>query len=162
MASDNRENPSKFLGNELDYLKKVLQSESWSATAGNWNQELDKAFAEKIGTRYAVALNSGTSTLHAALEAAGVCPGDEVISPALTVMMDTTATIHANAVPVYADIDPETFNIDPLSIEQKITPKTRAIITVGLYGLSPDMDPIMALADKYGLVVIEDNAQCLQ
>ena len=153
-------NPIKYLGNELEYLKKVLQSESWSATVGSWNQELEKAFARKIGTKYGIALNSGTSTLHAALEAAGVKPGDEVISPTVTVIMDTTATLHANAIPVYVDVDPETFTINPKDIERKMTPKTKAIITVGIYGLSPDMDPIMELAKKHGIVVIEDNAQC--
>ena len=153
-------NPSKYFGNELEYCKKVLQSESWSATGGNWNQALEKAFARKIGTKYGVALNSGTSTLHAAIEAVGVGPGDEVISPAITVMMNTTATLHANAVPVYVDVDPETFTIDPKDLERKITSKTKVIITVGIYGLSPDMDPIMELSKKHGIVVIEDNAQC--
>lgn len=161
MAKEELKNPTKYLGNELEYLKKVLQAESWSATGGSWNNALEKAFAVKFGVKYAVALNSGTSTLHAALEAGGVQPGDEVISPALTVIMDTTATIHANAVPVYADIDPDTFNLDPKDVERKITKKTKAIIPVALYGLSPDMDPIMALAKKYGLVVIEDNAQSM-
>lgn len=154
-------NPSKYLGNELKYLGKVLEGESWSATGGSWNQTLEREFAKKIGVSYAVAMNSGTSTLHAALEAAGVGPGDEVISPALTVIMNTTATLHANAVPVYADIAPETFNVDPADIARKITSKTKAIIPVALYGLPPDMDPIMELAKKHGLIVIEDNAQCL-
>jgi len=153
-------NPSKYLGNELKYLEMVLQAESWSATGGSWNQALEQAFVRKFGVRYAVALNSGTSTLHAALEAAGVGPGDEVISSAITVIMDTTATIHANAVPVYADIDPQTFTIDPKDIEKKITSRTKAIIPVSIYGLPPDMDPIMGIAKKYNLVVIEDNAQC--
>ena len=161
MNTEHLQNPIKYLGNELSYIKKVLESESWSATGGSWNQVLEKAFAQKIGTQYAVALNSGTATLHAGLEAAGVGYGDEVISPGLTVMMDTTATLHANAVPVYADIDPVTFNIDPQDIERKITPKTRAILTVSLYGLSPDMDPIMELAKQHNLVVIEDNAESL-
>lgn len=153
-------NPSKYLGNELKYLEMVLQAESWSATGGSWNQALEQAFAKKFGMRYAVALNSGTSTLHAALEAAGVGPGDEVISPAITVIMDTTATIHANAVPVYADIDPQTFTIDPKDIEKKITSRTKAIIPVSIYGLPPDMESIMRIAKKYNLIVIEDNAQC--
>ncbi|MBU1863866.1 MAG: DegT/DnrJ/EryC1/StrS family aminotransferase [Candidatus Omnitrophica bacterium] len=153
-------NPSKYLGNELTYLEKVLQTESWSATSGNWNQTLEKAFAKKFGIKYAVAFNSGTSTLHAALVAAGVQPGDEVISPALTVFMNTSATIHANAIPVYADISRKTFTIDPADVERKITQKTKAIITVSLYGLPPNMDPIMAIAKKNNIIVIEDNAQC--
>ena len=154
-------NPSKYLGNELKYLEKVLNAESWSATGGNWNNALEKEFAKKFGVKYAVAMNSGTSTLHAALEAAGVGPGDEVISSALTVIMDSTATLHANAIPVYADVDPKTFNIDPNDVARKITKRTKAIIPVALYGLPPDLDPIMELAKKHNLVVIEDNAQCV-
>lgn len=157
--SDN-ENPSKYLGNEMKYLEMVLNSESWSATGGNWNQALEKQFAEKIGLKYGVAFNSGTSTLHAAIEAAGVQPGDEVLSPALTVIMDTTATIHANAIPVYVDIDPMTFNMDPSDLARKITPKSKAVIVVSIYGLPADMDPIMEIANKHNLIVIEDNAQC--
>jgi perosamine synthetase len=154
-------NPSKYLGNELEYLKRVLEGESWSSTGGSWTNSLEKEFANKFGVKYAVAFNSGTSTMHAALEAAGVGPGDEVISPAITVIMNTTATIHANAVPVYADVDPDTFNIDPNEVEKKITPKTKAIIPVSLYGLPPDMDSIMDIAKRHHLIVIEDNAQCV-
>lgn len=153
-------NPIKYLGNEMKYLKKVLQTENWSATSGSWNQALEREFARKFGAKYAIAVNSGTSTLHAALEAAGVRPGDEVISPALTVIMNTTATIHANAVPVYADIDPRTFTIDPKDIAKKITARTKAIISVAIYGLPCDMDQIMKIARDNDLVVIEDNAQC--
>jgi len=153
-------NPNKYLNNEVEYLKKVLDSKSWSSTAGSWCQILEERFAEKFESKYAVAMNSGTSTLHAALEAVGVQAGDEVISPALTVIMDTTATLHANAIPVYADIDPDTFTINPDDIERKITDKTKAIIAVSLYGLPCDMDKIMAIADRHGIAVIEDNAQC--
>ena len=154
-------NPIKYLGNELKYIKKVLEGESWSATGGSWTIALERAFAKKIGTKYAVAFNSGTSTLHAALEAVGVGAGDEVISPAITVIMDTTATLHANAVPVFADVNPKTFTLDPEDVARKITPKTRAIITVAIYGLSPDMDPIMETARKHHIPVIEDNAQAV-
>ncbi len=154
-------NPSKYLGNELEYLKKVLEGESWSATGGSWTIGLEKAFSQKIGTKYGVAFNSGTSTLHAALEAVGVRAGDEVISPALTVIMDSTATIHANAIPVYCDVNEETFNLDPNQLEKLITPKTKAIIAVALYGLSPDYDRILEIANKYNIPVIEDNAQAV-
>jgi len=155
-----KQNPTKYQGKELEYIKKVLNSENWSSTAGNWNQVLEQEMCRIFGTKYAVAFNSGTSTLHAALEACGVQEGDEVISPALTVIMNTTATIHANAIPVYADINPDTFTVDPEDIERKITPKTKAIMAVSIYGLPCDMDPINELAKKYNLAVIEDNAQC--
>ena len=154
-------NPSKYLGSELEYLQKVLQAESWSNTGGSWTQALEQKFAAKFGVKYAVAMNSGTATLHCALTACGVEPGDEVISPALTVIMDTTATLHANAIPVYADVDPRTFNIDPADVERKLSPKTKAIIVVSLYGLPAEMDPIMEIARRRGIAVIEDNAQCV-
>tara|TARA_R100000664_G_scaffold27197_1_gene37739 strand:+ start:8047 stop:9261 length:1215 start_codon:yes stop_codon:yes gene_type:complete len=153
-------NPSKYLNNEIKYLTKVLNSEKWSSTSGTWCQQLEYKFAECFESKYAVAMNSGTATLHAALEAVGVKAGDEVISPALTVIMDTTATLHANAVPVYADIDPETFNIDPKDVENKITDKTKAIIVVSLYGLPCEMDDLIAISKKYKIPIIEDNAQC--
>jgi perosamine synthetase len=158
---ENLVNPSKYLGNELEYLKKVLEQESWSATGGSWTQALETEFAKKLGAAYGIAMNSGTATLHAALVAAGVQPGDEVISPAITVVMDSTATFHANAVPVYADVQESTFNIDPADVERKITPRTKAILAVSIYGLPPDMDPLMKLAAKHGLTVVEDNAQCV-
>ena len=154
-------NPSKYLGNELEYLQKVLEGESWSATGGSWTIGLEQAFSKKIGTRYGVAFNSGTSTLHAALEAVGVGAGDEVISPALTVIMDSTATFHANAIPVYCDVDEKTFNMNPDKLESLITPRTKAIITVALYGLAPDYDKILEIARKYKIPVIEDNAQAV-
>jgi perosamine synthetase len=154
-------NPSKYLGNELAYLQKVLEGESWSATGGSWTIGLEQAFSKRIGTKYGVAFNSGTSTLHAALEAVGVEAGDEVISPALTVIMDSTATFHANAIPVYCDIDENTFNLNPDKLEELITPRTKAIITVALYGLAPDYDKILEIARKYDVAVIEDNAQAV-
>lgn len=154
-------NPSKYLGNELKYLQKVLEGESWSATGGSWTIGLEQAFSQRIGTKYGVAFNSGTSTLHAALEAVGVKPGDEVISPALTVIMDSTATFHANAVPVYCDIDENTFNLDPNKLESLITSKTKAIIAVALYGLSPDYDRILEISRRHNIPVIEDNAQAV-
>lgn len=154
-------NPSKYLGNELLYLEKVLEGESWSATGGSWTIGLEREFSKRIGTQYGIAFNSGTSTLHAALEAAGVGCGDEVITPAITVIMDSTAVLHANAIPVYCDVDKTTFNLDPKDFERKITPKTKAVIAVALYGLSPDYDEILRIAKEYNLVVIEDNAQAV-
>jgi len=154
-------NPNKYLGNELKYLKMVLSSDSWSGTSGNWNQTLESAFSKKLGVKYGISFNSGTSTLHAALEAAGVGPGDEVLSPAITVIMDATATFHANAIPVFVDVDTDTFTMDPIDLEKKITPRSKAIIAVSIYGLPPQMDEIMEIASRYNLIVIEDNAQCI-
>ena len=154
------ENPSKYLGKELNYFKRVLNSKSWSSTSGSWVSHFETEFAKKFNVKYAVAFNSGTSTLHAALEAIGVGPGDEVLSPAITVIMDAAATIHANAIPVFVDVDPETFTMDPDDLEKKITLKSKAIIVVSIYGLPADMDRIMDIAKRHKLKVIEDNAQC--
>ena len=121
---------------------------------------LEKTFAEKTGTKHAVAFVNGTATLHTALEACGVGIGDEVIVPPLTMSSTSLAVLMANAVPVFADVDEKTFLITAEAIEKKVTEKTKAVIIVSLYGLMPDMDAIMAVAKKYGLVVIEDDAQC--
>ncbi|HEX5471830.1 MAG TPA: DegT/DnrJ/EryC1/StrS family aminotransferase [Lacipirellulaceae bacterium] len=121
---------------------------------------LEQAFAEKFGSHFAISFTNGTATLHAALVAAGVKEGDEVIVPPLTMASTSLAALHAGAIPIFADIDPRTFNIDPASIAEHISPRTKAIIPVALYGLPPDMDAIMAIARQHDIAVIEDTAQC--
>lgn len=145
---------------EREYVQKVLDSQFSASSGCNMGSKLEKLFAEKFDANYAISFCNGTATLHACLEAAGVGYGDEVIVPPLTMSATTFAVLHANAIPVFADVDMESFVITAEAIEKCITPKTKAIITVALFGLSPDMDPIMALAKKHNLVVIEDNAQC--
>lgn len=151
----------KFNGNEAEYVLRALDSENPENRERPWVQRFEEAFAEKVGAKYAIAVNSGTSGLHAAMYAAGVGPGDEVIQPAMTVVMDAYATLHMGAVPVFADIDPTTQGIDPADVARKITPRTKAIITVSWQGLPVDMDPIMELAAKHNLVVIDDSAQTM-
>lgn len=153
-------NAWRFGEEELTYVKEVLDSGIGTSTLGTMNYRLEKAFAAKFGVDYAITHNSGTSTLHSCLAAAGVGPGDEVIVPALTVISTASVVLHQNAVPVFADIDERTFNIDPQDVEKRVTPRTKAIIPVHLYGLPADMDPIMAIARKHNLIVIEDCAQC--
>ena len=146
---------------ELSYLQELLSGgfpESGAAT--NFVKRLEIAFAERFSCRYAISHANGTATLHSALAAAGVGPGDEVIVPPLTMASTSLAVLQQRATPVFADVDADTFNIDPASIAQRITDRTKAIIPVALYGLAPDMDPIMELAAKHNLVVIEDAAQC--
>lgn len=147
---------NKYIGNELKYVKEFLDNKKIP-----WTLRLEKAFAQRFGARYAIAHNSGTSALHSCVAAAGVGPGDEVISPALTVIMDALVTLHQNAVPVFADINPNTFNIDPDDIRRKVTTRTKAIIAVSLYGLPADVEPIMEIAKEHNLIVIEDSAQCV-
>jgi perosamine synthetase len=150
----------RFGEEEIRYVKEVLDSGFGASTMGGMNQRLEEAFAKRFGVRYAINHCNGTATMHSCLAAAGVGPGDEVIIPALTVISTAFVTLHQNAVPVFADIDPRTFNIDPADVARKITPRTKAIIPVGLYGLPSDLDPIMEMARRHNLYVIEDNAQC--
>ena len=142
------------------YIAEVLD-----AGFGNWESaemlgRLESAFAEKFGAKYAISMNSGSGTLLSCLLGAGVGPGDEVIVPALGMPAAAFATIQAGAVPVLADIDPDTFNIDPADIERRITPLTKALVVICLNGLPVDFDPIVALARKHNLTLVEDNAQC--
>ncbi|MET7619651.1 DegT/DnrJ/EryC1/StrS family aminotransferase [Streptomyces sp. NPDC005408] len=121
--------------------------------------ELEHDWARRFGFAQCVAVSNGTAALSLALSALGVGPGDEVIVPALSFIATGLAPVHQMAVPVFADIDPVTFNIDPDDIERRITPRTRAIIPVHLHGAPADMDRIMAIARKHDLAVVEDAAQ---
>src|SRR5580700_5171403 len=130
--------------------------ESGQFVGGQEVTALEEEFASYCGVRHGVAVNSGTSALHLALLAAGIGPGDEVITVPFT-FFATVATIgYAGATPVYVDIDAGTFNMDVRQIEAAITERTRAILPVHLYGQPADMDPIMDLARRHKLVVIED------
>jgi len=151
----------KYTYKELEYVIKVLNKEKPSNNSESWTQEFESVFSKKLGVKYAIACNSGTSGLHAALIAAGVKSGDEVISPGLTVIMDSYAIIHVGATPVFADVNMDTQNIDPDDFKNKITEKTKAVIVVSLQGLPVDMDPILDIAQKHNIVVIEDSAQTL-
>ena len=119
----------------------------------------ERDFAAYTGTRETVALNSGTSALHLALLAAGVRPGDEVITVPFTFVATAAAIIYAGAKPVFVDIDPVTYCMDPAAIERAMTPRTRAIMPVHLYGHPADMDGILEVAARHGVTVIEDAAQ---
>lgn len=151
---------SRISEKEREYVNEVLDNNFSNKASYKMVKRLEDEFAKKFGAKYAIAFCNGTATLHIALEAAGVGYGDEVIVPPLTMSATTFAVFHANAIPVFADVDPDTFEISADSIEDRITPRTKAIIPVSLYGLSPDMDRIMEIAKKHHLVVIEDDAQC--
>ncbi|MCA1413380.1 DegT/DnrJ/EryC1/StrS family aminotransferase [Bradyrhizobium sp. NBAIM20] len=119
----------------------------------------ERRFADYCGTAHCRAVNSGTSALHLALLAAGVGPGDEVITVSMTFVATTAAILYSGARPVFVDVDPVTWTMDPGLIEAAMTPRTKAILPVHLHGLMADMDPIMAIARRHGLIVIEDAAQ---
>ena len=151
---------NRLIGNELKYIKEVLDTGFRASSGAFMMKRFEQAFSERFGTKHGIAFVNGTATMHAALEAWGVGEGDEVIVPPLTMASTTFAVLQCNATPVYADIDPETFQISAESISENINEKTKAIITVAVFGLSPDMNPIMNLARKHGIKVLEDNAEC--
>ena len=147
-------------GNELEYLKEVL-SNSNEVKKNPFTDRLEDAFCKKYGVKYAIAVNSGTSGLHAALVAAGVKPGDQVITTPFTVVVDSTVPAIMGAEPIFADIDADTHNIDPNSIQERITEKTKAIIPVSHDGLPYDIDEVKKIADENDIIVVEDNAQAM-
>ncbi len=153
---------------EVDAAKSVVESGILSQFLGCWDpdfyggskvKEFEKAAADYFGVKHAITVNSWTSGLIASVGAIGIEPGDEVITTPWTMCATATAILHWNAIPVFADIEPETFNICPQSVEANITPQTKAIMAVDIFGHSCDIDSLMAIAKKYNLKVITDTAQ---
>lgn len=144
---------------EIQAAVQVLRSGHLARQSGSAVSRFERAFAERFGVRHAVAVSSGTAAIHVALAALGIGPGDDVINTPHCFIGTATPVVHAGAVPVFADIDSRTYNIDPASIEHWITPHTKAIIPVHLNGLPADMQPILEIARQHGLYVIEDAAQ---
>lgn len=133
--------------------------ESGQLAQGPKVEEFERNFADYTGTKYAVAVNSGTAALHTALLASGITRGDEVIVTSFSFIASANCCLYCNAVPVFCDIEPATFNLKPHLIEEKITPRTKAVIAVDLYGQPCDMDEIAGICRKNGLVLIEDACQ---
>lgn len=145
---------------ERRYVSEVLDSQFRSSAGCSMTQRLEQKFSEAFQSRFAIAFVNGTATLHAALAAAGVGPGDEVIVPPLTMASTSFAVLHSGAIPVFADISPDTWTLDPACIDNLITPSTKAIIPVAIYGLAPDLERILEIAQRRSLFVLEDDAQC--
>ena len=145
-------------GNEKAYVLDCLDS-TWISSTGKYIELFEAAFATFCGARHAISCSNGTTALHLALLALGVGPGDEVIVPTLTFVATANAVKYCGARPVFADSQPDTWTIDPKAIEQRITPLTRGIIPVHLFGHPADMDAILALARRHNLFVLEDAAQ---
>lgn len=120
---------------------------------------LQREWAQYLGVEHCLALNTGTAALHCCAAAAGLGPGDEVIVPAFTFIASAMAMAHQGCVPVFCDVDPRTYNLDPALIEERLTERTRAILPVHLHGLPAEMDEINAIAERHGLLVLEDAAQ---
>lgn len=145
-------------GNELKYVTDAV-STGWISSAGKYVTEFEKQFAAYSDCKYGVAVCNGTVALHLALVALGIGEGDEVIVPTFTMIASAFAVCYTGAKPVFVDADPNTWNIDVTKIEEKITPRTKAIMPVHIFGQMCNMDAIQALANKYNLLIIEDAAE---
>lgn len=143
---------------ELLYVSECVLT-GWVSSAGKFVTRFEEMFAGFCGTRYAIATSNGTAALHLALLALDIGPGDEVIVPTLTFIATANAVTYTGACPVFVDSEPDTWNIDPNLIEEAITPRTKAIIPVHLYGHPANMDPILEIATHYGFAVVEDAAE---
>ena len=156
---DGMEKPWPIITQEdIDAVTRVLKrGVLWGPDAPE-KTALEKEWAEYCGVKYCIGTNTGTSALHACVAGIGIEPGDEVIMPAFTFWATAQAVLCQNAIPIFVDIDPVTYNIDPRKIEEKITEKTKAIIVVHVHGLPCDMDEINAIAKKHNLKVVEDAA----
>ena len=144
---------------DIQAVVDVLKSDF--LTTGPKIAEFEQTVADYVGAKYAVAISNGTSALHAACFAAGIEPGDEVITTPLTFAASANCVLYCGGTPVFADVDPKTYNIDPEDIQRKITDRTKAIIAVHLAGQPCDMDAIHSIAREHGLIVIEDGAHAL-
>jgi dTDP-4-amino-4,6-dideoxygalactose transaminase len=133
--------------------------DSCAFTLGSEVVEFEKEFAQYSQAAQGIGVNNGTSALHLALLAAKIGPGDEVITVPFTFVASVAAIYYSGATPVFVDIDPQTFTMDPAQVEAAVTPRTKAILPVHLYGQMADMDPIMAIAKKHNLIVLEDACQ---
>jgi perosamine synthetase len=148
----------RFDGNELKYLTECIET-GWISSVGKFVGRFEKEFAAYIGCKLGMALHTGTHALHLAIAGLGIGEDDEVILPSLTFAATANTVLYTGARPVLTDVDEETWNITPDEFEKAITPRTKAVIPVHLYGHACDMDPIMEIARSRGLFVIEDAAE---
>lgn len=145
---------------EIRYVTDAVTN-AWYSSHNIYHERFERAFAEHLGVRYTMALPSCTSAIHLALMALNVGPGDEVIVPDCTWIASAAPITYVGATPIFADIDPVTWCLSPKSLEECITPRTKAVIPVDLYGCMPDWDAISGVADRYGVQVIEDAAEAV-
>jgi len=145
-------------GKELEYVADCLKTK-WISSKGKYIEQFEQKFADYCGCKYGVSTTSGTTALHLALASLEIGPGDEVIVPTFTMISTVFAVVYTGAKPVLVDSEPETWNIDVTKIEDKITERTRAIMPVHIYGHPCDMNPIMEIAERHNLYVIEDAAE---
>ena len=145
-------------GKEKQYLNECIDT-GWISSEGPFVKQFEAEFATRVERKHGIAVSNGSMALDAAIVALGISAGDEVILPTFTIISCATAIVRAGAIPVVVDSNPDTWNMDVEQVEAKITPKTKAIMVVHIYGLPVEMDAIQALAQKYNLLVIEDAAE---
>jgi perosamine synthetase len=145
-------------GNEIKYALEALET-GWISSAGKYVNEFEQSFADYLGVKHGIAVTNGTAAIHLALVALGVGPGDEVIIPNFTMIASAFAVTYTGAIPVFVDAEAETWNIDPEKIEEKISPATKAIMPVHIYGHPCEMDAIKQIALKHNLLIVEDAAE---
>ncbi|WP_417789507.1 DegT/DnrJ/EryC1/StrS family aminotransferase [Terasakiella pusilla] len=145
---------------EIQYAADAAAN-GWYETAGNYPARFEQAMAERIGRKYAISLPSCTSGLHLSLAALGLSEGDEVIVPELTWIASSAPISYVKATPIFVDCDPLTWCMDTKAFEKAITPKTKAVIVVDLYGSMPDMDAILEIANRHNIAVVEDSAEAI-
>jgi perosamine synthetase len=145
-------------GNEKKYLNQCIDT-GWISSEGPFIKEFEEKFSDRMGRKYGIAVCNGSAALDAAVVAIKIGKGDEVIMPAFTIISCAAAVVRAGAKPVLVDSDPLTWNMDVTQIESKITKKTKAIMVVHIYGFPVDMDPVIEIAKKYSLMIIEDAAE---
>ena len=145
--------------NDIQAVEQVLRSPY--ITTGPKVEEFEKGLCKLTGAKYAVAISNGTSALHAACYAAGITTGDEVITTPITFAASANCILYCGGRPVFADINPDTWNIDPIDIERKVTNKTKAVIAVDFTGQAVQLDEIRAICNKYNLILIEDAAHSI-
>ncbi|MCG8463016.1 MAG: DegT/DnrJ/EryC1/StrS family aminotransferase [Holophagales bacterium] len=159
LPSDQDASGRSFGEEELDALRQVLESGVLTSTKGSWVQELEQRFAALYRFAHAVACASGTAEVHAAIAAIDPEPGEEIVTTPITDMGALGPILYQGAIPVFADVDPHTLNVTAATVEARLSPRTRAILVTHLFGTPCDMEPILVLAEKHGLAVIEDCAQ---
>ena len=145
-------------GNEKKYLLECIET-GWISSEGPFIKQFEEKFAACVDRQYAIAVSNGSVAIDAAIVALGIGPGDEVILPTFTIISCAAAIVRTGAIPIVVDCDPLTWNMDVSQIEASITPKTKAIMVVHIYGLPVEMDAVMAIAHQHGLLVIEDAAE---
>ncbi|MEJ2296029.1 MAG: aminotransferase class I/II-fold pyridoxal phosphate-dependent enzyme, partial [Candidatus Lokiarchaeota archaeon] len=146
---------------EQQAVIKVMESQMLTLLHGTYVKQFEEDFAKYIGVKHAIAVNTGTAALHIALAALDIGPGDEVIVPPFTFIATASSILHNNAIPIFADIDPKSYTLDPTSVQENITDKTKAIIPVHLAGISADMESLNTIAENHAIHIIEDAAQSI-